>query len=109
MKRIILFLVLVLISYAVFHDLTKGTLPLAVEVSKLEKLEEPLNNNFFEKRVERGETVLTIVEEYLQGPLPVSIDQLIADFERLNEGTKASHIIVGKIYKFPKYALEKEE
>lgn len=58
--------------------------------------------SYYELPVKQGDTVLTITEKY-HGTLPISIDQLVKDFETLNPGVKADEIQVGVSYLFPVY------
>lgn len=54
--------------------------------------------------VERGETVLSIVEDLNKGVLStLSIDEIIADFKLLNPETNIYELIPGEKYFFPKY------
>lgn len=105
MKRVTLFLATILIVYAVYFDLSKGTLTF-VNAGNEHIYKEPFAEkevDFFEKRVQSGETLLSIVEAYLGGPLPVSVETVIKDFQKLNNGLHPQNIQVGKIYKFPAY------
>src|SRR3954470_22240629 len=90
MKRIFLFLFGILTIYVIYVDLTAGTLPkdktqtavkTAVTMSSLENTIEA-----FEAEVEPGETLISIVESHIDKSLPVSINQLIEDFQTLNPG-----------------------
>ena len=103
MKRLLSFLVTILILYVIYFDLTTGTLP----VAKVENINMNSANDeaipYFEKKVSSGETVLTIVEGKIDGPLPVSITQMITDFKQLNNGLQPEQLISGRIYRFPEY------
>ncbi len=46
--------------------------------------------------IQRGDTLLSIVEREMNGKLPVSIDQLIADFQTLNPHVNAHSLQIGK-------------
>ncbi|WP_141431557.1 hypothetical protein [Bacillus sp. 03113] len=103
MKRLVYSFIILVVLYAIYFDLKSGTLPAAndkaIEVSTQEVEQIP----FFQKKVEPGETVLTIVEENIRKPLPVSISRVINDFKSLNQGTNPEEIKSSEIYKFPKY------
>lgn len=58
---------------------------------------------YIEKKISQGETVLSIIEQLHKKQIPVSIEQITTDFERLNPKEKADSIKVGKTYKFPLY------
>lgn len=106
MKRLFLFLGSILVLYVIYVDLTKGTLPSANEPAEevMAKTEEHLS--YFEKQVSSGETVLSIVEKKLNSPLSVSIDEVISDFKRLNNGLKPEKIQSGNTYRFPDYSTK---
>lgn len=61
---------------------------------------------YVEKKIRQGETVLSIIEQLHKEQIPVSIEQITTDFERLNPKEKADSIKVGKTYKFPLYEKE---
>jgi hypothetical protein len=108
MKRIFLFLFSLLTIYVIYIDLTAGTLPqgdnqktpqTAVTMASLDPELEA-----FEAEVEPGETLISIVENYIKRPLPVSIDELIEDFQNLNPGQAPEKIQIGSTYQFPDYS-----
>jgi hypothetical protein len=106
LKKLIGALITVLVLYVIYHDITLGTLPkdnkenIAVQVSTSNvETEIP----YFEKVVNPGDTVLSIVEKKSKHPLSVSISKVIADFEKLNGETKPEEIQIGNTYKFPIY------
>ncbi|KAB2338533.1 hypothetical protein F7731_02955 [Cytobacillus depressus] len=103
MKRLSLFLISILIIYVIYYDLTNGTLPADKEpaIEVMTKSETTLP--FFEKKVSSGDTVLSIIERNIKGPLSVSISEVIIDFKSLNDGLKPEEIKSGIIYKFPDY------
>ncbi|GLB58216.1 hypothetical protein [Cytobacillus sp. NCCP-133] len=105
MKRIAGVLLSVLVVYVIYYDLNHGTLP-AGEEQVLEASTQPAETAgvpYFEKKVNPGETVLSIVEINLDGPIPVSMDEVITNFSELNNGIKPEQIQAGQTYKFPKY------
>lgn len=92
MKKFLGFLILFLVLYTSYLDLTNGT-------------------NFFtssEKQpyqeivVQKGETVLSVLEK-MNGTLPVPIDEAIQDFQKLNPHVDPMNIEADKSYKFPVY------
>lgn len=109
MKRIVGLVVLMLICYVIYYDLSYGTLPIAVETTANVQPDVQLETEamptirFFEKKVENGDTVLSIIERQLNGPLPVSIEAVITDFQMLNNGLEPQKIQYGQVYKFPNY------
>lgn len=107
MKRLFIAFIAVLVLYAIYHDLTQGSISLPEETTeeKAVPASTPPSSTipFKEKTVKPGDTVLSIVEKNSKGPLPVSISKVISDFQKLNEGIKPEEIQIGKAYKFPKY------
>lgn len=103
MKRFIGLLVGILVIYVIYYDLNHGTLPSAKE-QKIEAFNTVQPSiPYFEKHVEPGDTVLSIVEKRINGPLPVSISEAIEHFQLLNDGMRPEDIQIGKTYKFPDY------
>lgn len=109
MKRLFGLIIFVLVIYVIYYDLSNGTLPIAMETStkaetkKTETEEANTKMSYFEKKVESGDTVLSIVENQLQSSIPVSIQTVVNDFQLLNAGAEAEQIQLGKTYKFPDY------
>jgi hypothetical protein len=106
MKKLVSMLVLVFIIYIVYHDVTKGTLPTYTQKQpdiQTTSSESNTDINYKIIEVKAGDTILSIVEKDRNGPLPVSIEKLIKDFEILNPGVKAEALQIGKTYKFPVY------
>jgi hypothetical protein len=103
MKRLIGFLVGILVIYVIYYDLNHGTLPSVHEQKiKAANTEQP-PIPYFEKNVLPGDTVLSIVENRIDGPIPVSISEVVEHFHLLNDGKKPEDIQIGKTYKFPDY------
>ncbi|MFS0775951.1 hypothetical protein ABC255_08090 [Neobacillus sp. 3P2-tot-E-2] len=108
MKRIFLFLFGLLTIYVIYIDLTAGTLP-QDETQKTEETVVTMTNikssaDSFKAEVEPGETLISIVENHIEKPLPVSIDELIEDFQNLNPGLSPEKIQIGSTYEFPDYS-----
>lgn len=108
MKKLFGFLLAILIIYVIYFDLTVGTLP--SNTKKVDaKVETVTKNNeinipSFEAKVKPGETVISIVEHQIDKPLPVSITDLINDFQKLNPGKSPENIQIGSTYHFPDYS-----
>lgn len=111
MKRIVGIFVLILLIYVIYYDLSKGTLSF-VQASN-EKSETAIEVTqeipYFEKEVESGDTLISVVEGSLNSSVPVSIEMVIEDFKTLNDGLNPQEIQYGKTYKFPDYHDELEE
>jgi hypothetical protein len=105
MKKLFGTLTILLVCYIIIFDLKHGTLPQASE-----KVTEEVNTAisvdipFFEEQVNAGDTVLTIVENRLEAPIPVSISEIVTDFKALNKGISPETIQLGKNYLFPDYS-----
>ncbi|OLO26972.1 hypothetical protein BTR23_21555 [Alkalihalophilus pseudofirmus] len=107
----VLVIILFIISYSIYYDLTTGTLPKVDSSSTITSQEENPSNILVEEEafpaqevvVENGYTVLSIVEHLHDGPIPASIQQIVYDFQELNPGVTADKIQVGKTYLFPLY------
>ncbi|MBU8879403.1 hypothetical protein BGM26_10445 [Bacillus sp. FJAT-29790] len=103
MKRLALFLITVLLIYVIYFDLNHGTLPVVKDQVIEAKSSIETSLPFFEKEVRPGETVLSVVERKLDGPLPVSISDVVTDFKILNNGLKPEELKSGQTYRFPDY------
>ncbi|MCA1025468.1 MULTISPECIES: hypothetical protein [Cytobacillus] len=111
MRRISAFILIIIISFAVYVDLSKGTLPkhiapVAAEVTNLEKDEQEVGLPYFEKEVNRGDTVLSIIEQQNMNIENLPINVIAEDFSTLNNGIKPEEIQYGNTYKFPSYNNE---
>jgi hypothetical protein len=103
MKKFFGALCVLLICYIILFDLKHGTLPHASEKTSETVTAKTVQLSFFEEKVKAGDTVLTIVENRLEAPIPVSISEIVTDFKALNEGISPEKIQIGKTYLFPDY------
>lgn len=130
MKKLLLTFLFLFIIYVIYYDLSAGVLskPTSIvllqdkedkqieksttKVVKEEKDDQQQKNintgnkedlYYQEVKVAAGQTVLSIVEQIQGGAIPVSISQLITDFQILNPKTEPEMIQIGKVYKFPVY------
>ncbi|ESU30648.1 hypothetical protein G3A_21220 [Bacillus sp. 17376] len=117
MKKLAGLLVFLMVAYAVYNDLSIGTLPAAkmqeperskAEMAEMEKTETKKAQEipFFEHEVLPGDTVLSVIDSYMNKPLDVPISQAVEDFKKLNDGTDPQKIKYGNIYKFPDYSSQ---
>ncbi|MCA1058042.1 hypothetical protein LCL96_03810 [Rossellomorea aquimaris] len=120
MKRMAIFFGIIILLYSVYYDLNEGTLRLLYKEATVATTQPQVNANpqqpsvpaereetssslpYVEMEIKPGDTVLSLVEDLLDGSIPVSIDQVISDFEELNEVSPAK-IQIGKTYKIPNY------
>ncbi|MDA1474825.1 LysM peptidoglycan-binding domain-containing protein [Bacillus changyiensis] len=104
MKRLVMFLSILLTLFIIYYDLKTGTLPeQAIPVSARTK--ETIATDMIEYKtvtVQPGETVISIT-----GEQDITARRMINDFERLNPNVKAGHIRAGVTYKFPVYPEKK--
>jgi hypothetical protein len=131
MKKLLLTLLFLFITYVIYYDLSAGVLskPTSIvllqnkeskqiekpatkelKVEKANQQQKSINNGneeelyYQEVKVAAGQTVLSIVEQIQGEALPVSISQLITDFQALNPKIEPEMIQIGKVYKFPVYS-----
>ncbi|GLH64939.1 LysM domain-containing protein [Parageobacillus sp. G301] len=107
MKKAIRAFVLCLAIYIIYHDVTTGTLIVSTKATAAPEhtTDGKINVHipYQTVTVQPGDTLLSIMEELQNGPIPVPIDKAIADFEALNPGKKAQTLQIGKKYKIPIY------
>ncbi|MDX8364216.1 hypothetical protein [Cytobacillus sp. IB215665] len=112
-KKMIGIILFLFVIYIFYYDISIGSLPVIDLQKNVEEKtplvdgdETPLNIQQMEYQliqVKRGDTVISIVEELYNGPIPVSMEQLLNDFEALNNNLKPEQLQAGKTYKFPMY------
>ncbi|EAO53625.1 hypothetical protein bthur0014_39720 [Bacillus thuringiensis IBL 4222] len=120
MKRLGIFLFVLVLGYVFYYDIKIGTLPMlssykkttAAQTIKKEnadnqqnkenKTEKETDTSYKTIEVKTGETVLSITEQINKKKIP-SIEKVIDDFKLLNKSTSATKIQIGKSYKFPLY------
>lgn len=108
MKKLIGFLFIVVVVFSIYNDFNSGSLPAAVNENKTKDKIPSLetNNNgtpYFEKEIQPGDTVISVLENELNEPIPVPIGDVVTDFSNLNEGILPEEIKYGQTYKFPDY------
>lgn len=100
MKKVFIFLVCIAICAIAYQDITNGT----IRTIRAEKtIEQKKELPYREVTIQRGDTLLSIVEREMNGKLPVSIDRLIIDFQTLNPHVNAHSLQIGKTYRIPYY------
>ncbi|OTW91780.1 hypothetical protein BK702_08200 [Bacillus thuringiensis serovar cameroun] len=116
MKRLGIFLFVLVLGYIFYYDIKIGTLPMlssykkttAAQTIKKEETttkqskKDETDVTYKAIEVKTGETVLSITEQINKKKTP-SIDKVIDDFKQLNKSTSATKIQIGKTYKFPLY------
>jgi hypothetical protein len=116
MKKLAGLIVFIVLTYAVYNDLSIGTLPASntqnLEISESaqkENIEKADRQNqleipYFEHEVKPGDTVLSVLDSNSDTPLNVPVTQAVDDFKKLNDGTDPQKIKFGHTYKFPDYS-----
>ncbi|WP_160721721.1 hypothetical protein [Bacillus sp. USDA818B3_A] len=113
MKKLLGFVLALIVIYVIYYDLTTGTLPTSPPQQADAKAEDtqasaPVDTDTgipsFDAKVKPGETVISIVEHKINKSLPVSIPELIEDFQTLNKGKSPEKIQIGSTYHFPDYS-----
>ena len=104
MKQLLGAMLTVLVLYSIYYDLSSGSLP----TKEQEEISVPVSNKvsestYFEVVIKPGDTVLSIMDRHSKEPIPVSISNLIIEFQELNNGISPEEIQIGKRYKFPSY------
>ncbi|WP_026692884.1 hypothetical protein [Peribacillus kribbensis] len=117
MRRLLYVLSFFFLLFIIYYDLTAGTIPVRHSVTssgKLHVTEEPQEQEnkqenktdagipFTETKIEAGDTILSIIEQR-EGKLNKPIEDVIADFRKLNNGKEPEDIQIGKSYKIPRY------
>lgn len=105
MKRVVALIFAFLIGFAIYYDLTVGTLP-GIQASEGIAAQKEASLPYVEIQVHPGDTVLSIIERHGGIPENVAIEEIITDFSTLNDGLDPLNIQPGKIYKFPLYSQE---
>ncbi|MFC4183037.1 LysM peptidoglycan-binding domain-containing protein [Saccharococcus thermophilus] len=103
MKKVISAFILCLSIYIIYRDITTGTFIHPTKATTVSPEVTDAHIPYQMVTVHPGDTLLSIIEAQQKGPIPVSIDKAIADFEKLNPGEKAQTLRIGKTYKIPLY------
>ena len=105
MKRFFITFAVIVTIYVIYIDLNEGTLSSTKKQEPSLEVQASLEESplFFEQKVQSGDTVLSIVEQYSTGGLSVSLETVVNDFQKLNDGLKPEDIQIGKTYSFPIY------
>ncbi|WP_079509767.1 LysM peptidoglycan-binding domain-containing protein [Mesobacillus jeotgali] len=118
MKKLAGFIVFIVLTYAIYNDLSIGTLPAMnsqnpdikeseqkENIKKADRQRQP-EIPYFEHEVKPGDTVLSVLDSISDSPLNVPVSQAVDDFKKLNDGTDPQKIKFGNTYKFPDYSSQ---
>ncbi|WLR43958.1 hypothetical protein LC087_07585 [Bacillus carboniphilus] len=103
MKRLLWFITFILVTYAIYYDLSVGTINNQLNISHEEDFSS-INSpklNYQAYRVQEGDTVLSIVKE--MNDVTPSVSIIIEDFKYLNPDTEVYEIHPNVTYEFPIY------
>lgn len=102
-KKTFLFILAILLCTSIYHDITSGS----ISTKKEKNVQTTTSNSAIYNRVRvqvmPGDTVLSIVEKYNDGKLSMDIDQIITDFQKLNEDANPYQLKSYHYYFFPVY------
>ncbi|MDF2606162.1 MAG: hypothetical protein K0S34_352 [Bacillales bacterium] len=86
MKKLFIALTVILLVTAIINDIKNGTLPKSSSTQKKAIAVQSTSNKlkYVNIKVKRGDTVLSIYEQYNKGKVE-SIDKIISDFIELND------------------------
>ncbi|WP_346199837.1 hypothetical protein NSQ96_11490 [Caldifermentibacillus hisashii] len=101
MKRVFGIVAIIIVVYAIYFDITAGTLPGAEKKESVQ--ETALSLQYVELEVKPGDTLLSLIESQGGYPDDISIEEMIKDFSALNEGIKPDDMQFGETYKIPLY------
>ncbi|MBD8003578.1 hypothetical protein [Bacillus norwichensis] len=112
MKKVAVIITVAVLMYSIYYDLKIGTLHIDQAATASSEMNGSTQSApvhimpYEEKKAKSGDTVISIAESIYHGSLPVPIDQLIQDFQKLNNGVKPNEIQTNKEYKFPVYSRQ---
>ena len=89
-----------------FADLTKGSLP-SIHEQDTKEVVSPIQ--YVEIQVKHGDTLLSLIESQGLSLEQISIEQMVEDFVKLNDGLYPEQMRPGEVYKIPIYETGSEE
>jgi len=104
MKKLFATIGMFVLAYAVYIDLTIGTLQEKGEKTEESQVLSTETIQYMRVEVKPGDTVLSIVERLMNEPLSIPFEKVVKDFETINAGMKPEEIQPGRVYNFPIYA-----
>lgn len=108
MKRLLMFFSICFILFIIYFDMTTGTLPTSPSSATSVQPSKPVSKTsapsiaYKEVLIKPGDTLLSIMENE-RGASNKPIEEVISDFQSLNEGLKPENMQIGKTYKVPTY------
>ncbi|AXF54718.1 hypothetical protein [Salicibibacter kimchii] len=107
MKKWIWILAIATVAFAIYYDVSRGTLPVADSspetANETVEVTETHFDHTVDVEIEAGQTVLTIVEQLHDVGMPMKMEAIKNDFQYLNEGQPPEQLREGQVYTFPLY------
>lgn len=97
-KKLLILFLIVLISYVTYYDITFGTF----QNTSTKEVSTDSTIIFQTVEIKSGDTLLSLVEQLSHTNIP-SVDIIIGDFQKLNNGLKPNNLQVSRTYKIPIY------
>ncbi len=104
MKKLLFYLFMLVVFYAIYYDLNKGTLPESVTSAQVQHTSSQTPAlPYQEVVVQPGDTVISLYEQYSSSNRSISINELTKDFISLNNGASPYSLQPGKKIRIPLY------
>ncbi|QDI89804.1 hypothetical protein EPH95_00280 [Salicibibacter halophilus] len=105
MKKWFWILAIATIIFAIYYDVTRGTLPVVDPSPETTNETMEITQTHFDHTVdveiEAGQTLLTIVEQLHDEGMPMDMAAIKNDFQYLNDGQPPEQLHEGNVYTFP--------
>lgn len=106
-KRLIFYLIIILLIISLYKDLTIGT-PFINDsksnhIQQIYPKDEQNKLPAIQVRAQHGDTVLSITEQINDQLLELNIEQIMSDFKKMNQNIDPFNLQTDTIYYFPVY------
>src|SRR5699024_681329 len=102
-KKISVYTFIILLVISVYKDLSINS-PISNQPDGVEFEKMPLNHtNVIKEKVQKGETVLSIVEKINKTGKNLDVEQILDDFQASNPNAHVYHLKADAFYFFPLY------
>ncbi|QQK75866.1 hypothetical protein HUG15_09995 [Salicibibacter cibarius] len=107
MKKWFWILAIATVAFAIYYDISRGTLPVADSspetAGETVEITETHFDHTVDVEIEAGQTLLSIVEQLHDEGMPMDMGQIKNDFQYLNDGQSPEQLHEGQMYTFPLY------
>lgn len=103
LKKSFLFSLAILLCASIYHDLTSGLISTEIEKDVQTPTSNSTSYNTVKVKLKPGDTILSIVEKYNDTTLTIDVDQIITDFQKLNNDAEPYKLKTNHYYYFPVY------